>query len=165
MMLTSCECVALALDHKEAERVPLELGGTPATSMHVSSVYRLRQALRLDPPGTPVKVVEPFQMLGEIKPDLLDAVGADVVPLGSRKTFFGFMNEGWQPWTFWEDTPLLVPEGFNTEPEPNGDVRDGQGLCAVSASVTSPWRPPAIRPLSRFFLLFGTVTSTSRGML
>lgn len=121
-MLTSRERVALALDHQEPDRVPLDLGGSPATSMHVSSVYLLRQALKLDPPGTPVKVVEPFQMLGEIKPDLLEAVGADVVPLSSLKTFFGFMNEGWKPWTFWDGTPLLVPEDFNTQPDPNGDI-------------------------------------------
>jgi hypothetical protein len=33
--------------------------------MHVSIVYKLRQAQGLDAPGTPVKVVEPYQMLGE----------------------------------------------------------------------------------------------------
>ena len=38
-----------------------------------------RQALKLDPPGTPVKVIDVFQMLGEIKPDLQAAVGGDVV--------------------------------------------------------------------------------------
>ena len=38
-----------------------------------------RQALGLDEPGTPVKVIEPYQMLGEIAPDLADALGVDVV--------------------------------------------------------------------------------------
>jgi hypothetical protein len=90
--------------------------------MHVSSVYLLRQALKLDPPGTPVKVVEPYQMLGEIKPDLMDALGVDVVGLSGPRTMFGFRNEGWKPWTLFDGTPVLVPEGFNTEPEPNGDI-------------------------------------------
>ncbi len=121
-MLTSRERVALALDHKEPDRVPLDLGGSAVTGMHVSSVYKLRQALRLDPPGTPVKVIEPYQMLGEIKPDLMDALGVDVVPLESLKTLFGFKKEGWKPWTLFDGTPVLVPEGFNTEPEPNGDI-------------------------------------------
>ena len=62
--------------------MPLDLGASPVTGMHVSSVYQLRQALGLDPPGTPVKVVEPYQMLGEIAPDLQDALGVDVVGLG-----------------------------------------------------------------------------------
>jgi len=102
--------------------VPLDLGGSPVTGMHVSSVYLLRQALKLDPPGTPVKGVEPYQMLGEIKPDLMDALGVDVVGLSGPRTMFGFRNEGWKPWTLFDGTPVLVPEGFNTEPEPNGDI-------------------------------------------
>ncbi|NOZ27945.1 MAG: methyltransferase [Chloroflexi bacterium] len=120
--MTSRERVALSLNHQEPDRVPLDLGGSAVTGMHVSSVYQLRQALKLDPPGTPVKVVEPYQMLGEIKPDLMDALGVDVVPLESPRTMFGFKKEGWKPWTFFDGTPVLVPEGFNTDPEPNGDI-------------------------------------------
>ncbi len=120
--MNSRERVTLALNHHEPDRVPLDLGATAVTGMHVSSVYALRQALRLDPPGTPVKVVEPYQMLGEIQPDLLDAVGGDIVGLGGTKTFFGFRNEGWKPWTFFDGTPVLVPEAFNTEPEPDGSI-------------------------------------------
>jgi hypothetical protein len=121
-MLTSRERVALALSHQEADRVPVDLGGSPTTGMQASAVYQLRQALKLDPPGTPIKVVEPYQMLGEIKPDLMNALGLDVVGLGSPRTMFGFENKGWKPWTFTDGTPLLVPEAFNTEPEPNGDI-------------------------------------------
>jgi len=120
--MNSRERVTLALNHREPDRVPLDLGATAVTGMHVSSVYALRQALKLDPPGTPVKVVEPYQMLGEIQPDLLDAVGGDIVGLGGTKTFFGFRNEGWKPWTFFDGTPVLVPEAFNTDPEPDGSI-------------------------------------------
>ena len=120
--MTSRERVALALNHQEPDKVPLDLGGSGVTSMHVSSVYLLRQALGLDAPGTPVKVVEPYQMLGEIKPDLMDAIGVDVIPLSGQKTMFGFKNENWKPWTTFDGTPVLVPEGFNTDPEANGDI-------------------------------------------
>ena len=90
--------------------------------MHVSSVYKLRQALKLDPPGTPVKVTEPYQMLGEIAPDLQDALGVDVVGLGGRTRCSASSFEDWKPWTTFDGTPVLVPGGFNTEPEPNGDI-------------------------------------------
>jgi hypothetical protein len=90
--------------------------------MHVSTVYRLRQALGLDKPGTPVKVIEPFQMLGEIKPDLMAALGIDVVVLAGSGTSFGFKLEGWKEWTSFDGTPTLVPGGFNTIPEPEGDL-------------------------------------------
>ena len=112
---TSRERVELALRHVEADRVPLDLGGGPVTGIHVSSLYRLRQALGLDAPGTPVKVIEPFQMLGEVEPDLVDALGADVVGVGLRANFFGFANEDWKPWTTFDGTPVLVPGRFNTD--------------------------------------------------
>jgi hypothetical protein len=120
--MNSRERVQLALNHHEPDRVPLDLGATPVTGMHVQSVYRLRQALGLDPPGTPVKIVEPYQSLGEIKPDLIDTLGVDVVGVGSPRTMFGFENMGWKPWIAFDSTPVLVPEGYNTDPEPNGDI-------------------------------------------
>ncbi len=120
--MTSRERVNLTINHKEPDKIPLDLGGSAVTGMHVSSVYLLRQALKLDALGTPVKVIEPYQMLGEIKPDLIDALGVDIVPLVGQKTMFGFKNEGWKPWTTFDGTPVLVPEGFNTDPEQNGDI-------------------------------------------
>jgi hypothetical protein len=120
--MNSRERVNLALNHVEPDLVPLDLGASATTGMHVSSVYKLRQALHLDAPATPVKVVEPYQMLGEIAPDLIDALGIDVVGLGSTKTLFGFENASWKPWTTFDGTPVLVPQGFNTQPEPNGDI-------------------------------------------
>jgi hypothetical protein len=121
-MLSSRERVTLALNHKEADRVPVDLGASPVSGMHVSVVYKLRQALGLDKPGTPVKVVEPYQMLGETKLDLLEALGCDAIGLWGANNMFGFRNEGWKPWSLSDGTPLLVPGAFNTEPEPNGDL-------------------------------------------
>jgi len=120
--MKSRERVTLALSHSEPDRVPLDLGGSNVTGMHVSTVYALRQALGLDPPGTPVKVVEPYQMLGEIAPDLMEAVGVDVVVLRNVATKFGFKNRGWKPWRLFDGTPVLVPEGFNTEPDAKGNI-------------------------------------------
>jgi hypothetical protein len=120
--MNSRERVNKALSHENPDYVPLDLGASAVTGMHVSSVYQLRQALGLDPPGTPVKVTEPYQMLGEIGLDLVEALGVDVVGLGGTRNFFGFENEGWKPWTLFDGTPVLVPGAFNTEPEPNGDI-------------------------------------------
>jgi len=107
--------------------------------MHVSTVYLLRQALKLDSPGTPVKVVEPLQMLGEIAPDLRDALNVDTVGLGGPYNIFGYKNEGWKPWTLFDGTPVLVPELFNTEPDENGDIlMYAQGDKSMPASAKMP---------------------------
>ena len=121
-MITSRERVNLALNHEEPDRIPLDIGACAGTGIHVNILYRLRQALKLDSPGTPVKVVEPYQMLGEIDTDLMDTLGIDVIGLGGTRTLFGFKNEDWKPWTTFDGTPVLVPEGFNTKAEPNGDI-------------------------------------------
>lgn len=119
-MLSSRERVRKTLNHQEPDRVPLDLGSAPTTGMHISSVYLLRQALHLDPPGTPVKVIEPYQLLGEIAPDLQVALGVDVIGVSPLTNLFGYRNEGWKPWQLPDGTPALVPENFNTEPEPDG---------------------------------------------
>jgi len=120
--MNSRERVALALSHQEPDRIPFDLGGSSVTGMHVSTVYRLRQALGLDPPGTPVKVIRPYLMLGEIKPDLVETLGIDVVPLAGTGNMFGFRDEGWKDWMTFDGTPVLVHGDFNTQPEPNGDL-------------------------------------------
>ncbi len=120
--MNSRQRVEAALNHQQPDHVPLDLGASTVTGMQVSSVYKLRQALKLDPPGTPVKVNEPYQMLGEIAPDLQDALGVDMVALARPTTMFGFKNEDWKPWTTFDGTPVLVPGKFNTDPESNGDI-------------------------------------------
>ena len=79
--MNSRERIAAACAHTEPDKLPVDFGGGFQTGIHVSMVYQLRQALGLDPPGTPVKVVEIYQMLGEIAPDLRDALGIDTVSL------------------------------------------------------------------------------------
>jgi hypothetical protein len=120
--MNSRERVNWALQHRAPDLVPLDLGGSAVTGITASSLYLLRQALKIDPPGTPVKVIEPYQMLGEIQQDLMDNLGIDVVQLSSPRTMFGFRNENWKPWKLFDGTPVLVPEGFNTIPEPNGEI-------------------------------------------
>jgi len=120
--MNSRQRVETALDHRQPDVVPLDLGASPVTGMHASSVYLLRQALGLDPAGVPVKVVEPYQMLGEIDASLIEALGVDVVPLSGPKTMFGFENKDWKRWTLFDGTPVLVPEAFNTEPDAGGDI-------------------------------------------
>ena len=107
--------------------------------MHVTTVYRLRQAFGLDSPDTPVKVSDLLMLTGMIEPDLRAALGVDTITLPPLRNRFGFPNAGWKPWTFFDGTPLLVPGLFNTEPEPNGDIlMYPQGDRSVPASARMP---------------------------
>jgi hypothetical protein len=119
-MTTSRERLDRTLRRVPADRIPVDLGGTSVTGVHVRIVEKLRQALGL--PDQPVKVIEPYQMLGELDEALCDALGVDVIGLSARTNMFGFENKGWREFrTFWGQV-VLVPEGFQTSVDENGDL-------------------------------------------
>ncbi|MFN2117706.1 MAG: uroporphyrinogen decarboxylase family protein [Candidatus Promineifilaceae bacterium] len=142
--MNSRERVRTALNHQEPDQIPLDLGAGFQTGMHVQMVYKLRQALQLDPPGTPVKIIEPYQNLGEIKMDLLEAVSGDVVGVNPPATMFGYKCENWKEWEYFDGTPVLVPEYYNTKPEPDGSI-----LMWPEGDTSVP--PSAIMPRDTYF--------------
>jgi hypothetical protein len=121
--MTSRERIAAACAHAKPDRLPVDFGGGFQTGIHVSLVFKLRQALGLDPPDTPVRIVEPYQMLGEIAPDLAAALGVDTVSLHGTGTMFGYPQTAFKAWRLADGTPVLVPVDFNTVYEPNGGLR------------------------------------------
>ena len=138
-VMTGRERVLKALNYEPVDRVPVDLGGTVTSGAQVSVVANVRQALGLDKLGEPVKVVDPYQMLGEVAADLRDMLGIDTVNLLGPKCHFGFANTDWKPWRTFDGTDVLVPGGFNIEPEPNGDILQyPQGDKTVPASARMP---------------------------
>ena len=136
---TGRERVLRALNFEPVDRIPVDLGGHACSGAHVSVVANLRRALGLDKPGDRVKVVEPYQMLGEIDADLRAALGIDVVNLPNPKNMFGFENADWKPWRTFDGTDVLVPAKFNTDPEPSGDIlMYPEGDKSVAASARMP---------------------------
>jgi hypothetical protein len=116
---TRSDLVRKALAH-ESGRIPIDFGSTAVSGIHVSSVELLRDHYGLD--KRPVRVCEPYQMLGEVEEDLADAMGIDTVSVVPHKTLFGFPNENYKEFqTPWGQV-VLVSEHFNTRVEPNGDV-------------------------------------------
>ncbi|HBY62329.1 MAG TPA: methyltransferase, partial [Solibacterales bacterium] len=83
-------------------------------------VDALRRHFGLDP--GPVKVHEPYQMLGLVEADLQEALGLDVEGTFPRKTLFGFANEGWKEWRMPGGLVVAVPREFNTTVAENGDI-------------------------------------------
>jgi len=109
-----------ALNHETPNRVPLDFGATPVTGMHVSCVAELRRHYGLE--QRPVKIHEPYQMLGWLDADLQEAIGVDFDSVWGRTTIFGFENRDWTPWRTPWGQEVLVSAQFRTKEEPNGDV-------------------------------------------
>jgi hypothetical protein len=108
-----------ALHHRQPDRIPIDFGSTSVTGIHVECVAALREHYGLE--KRPVKIHEPYQMLGLIEEDLRLAMGIDTVGVFPRKTMFGFPAESWKEWNF-RGLDVLVPEDFRVHAEPNGDL-------------------------------------------
>ncbi|MCY2953208.1 MAG: methyltransferase [Planctomycetota bacterium] len=119
--MNSRERLLAALNHQQPDRVPVDFGSTAVTGIHVSVVTRLRRAV-LGDGDYRVKVIEPYQMLGEVDEELRKALGIDVIGIAPRKTLFGFENKNFKPFTMFDGTEVLVPENFNTTADTNGDL-------------------------------------------
>jgi len=118
--MTSKERIKHTLNHKSPDRVSVDFGSTAVTGMHVTCVAGLRRHYGLE--ERPVKVCEPYQMLGEIEEDLLNALGIDTVALPAASTIFGFRNENWKEFKAPWGQRLLVSEHFNVTEDSNGDL-------------------------------------------
>ena len=119
-VLASRERVLTALSHRQSDRIPIDLGGTPVTGFHVSCVAALRDYFGLE--KRLVKVFEPYQMLGVVDEDLQQALGVDVERISRPKTFFGFRNRDWRPWRMPDGLEVLVSEEFRITHDANGDI-------------------------------------------
>jgi uroporphyrinogen-III decarboxylase len=109
-----------ALNHETPDRVPVDFGSTATTGVHISCVAALRDYYGLE--KRPVKVSEPYQMLGWIDDDLKDVMGIDTEGLYPHKTLFGFPNENWREFRLPWGQDVLVSEHFQTTVDANGDL-------------------------------------------
>lgn len=139
--MTGRECLIASLNHKEPDRIPIDFGGTSVTGMHASCVAALRDYYGLE--KRPVRIHEPFQMLGMLDDDLRTAMGLDVVGVFPRNTMFGFPAENWKSWNF-NGLEVLVPGNFNVTKNKNGDT-----LIYPDGDTTVP--PSGKMPLGGYF--------------
>lgn len=112
--MKSKEKLINALEHKTGE-LPVDFGSTAVTGIHCSCVEKLRDYYGLE--KHPIKIIEPYQMLGFIEDDLKEAMGIDTTCIFSPKTMFGFRNENWKEFKTPWNQAVLVGEKFNTKNE------------------------------------------------
>ncbi len=135
--MTKKERTNCALNHKSPDRIAVDFGSTAVTGMHVTCIAELRKLYGLE--DRPVKVSEPYQMLGELEDDLLDALGVDTIALPPPGTIFGFRNENWKEFKAPWGQSLLVSEHFNTTIDKKGDLLIyPEGDTTVSPSGRMP---------------------------
>ena len=79
---SSRERVQAALDHREPDRIPFDLGGSRMTGIHVRAYGALRAALGLA--EVDIRIGDLTQQLAEVDTDVMDRLGCDVRVVGPR---------------------------------------------------------------------------------
>ena len=118
--MISRERVKLAINHKEADRIPLDLGSTLVTGIQASIYAKLKNALGISK-GL-VKVYDPFQMLAEVEDEVKQLLGVDTYGIQLPVTLFGYRNENWKRFKMFDGTEVLISGNFEYDVLENGDI-------------------------------------------
>jgi len=132
-MMTGKERIQTVLSHREADRIALDFGAAPVTGIHVKMIAEFRRHYGLE--DRPVKVIEPFQMLGEVDNELKEIWNVDIIGVGGRSDMFGHPQEAFEearmPW----GQTVLLPKSFKMKKE-NGNIYvfpQGDDSCSPTA--------------------------------
>lgn len=83
--MTSKERLLQTLDHREPDRIPLDLGSTQVTGIHAAAYRHLREVLGL--PSVEPRLCDTIQQLASLDEDVVERLGVDVrglFPLNSH---------------------------------------------------------------------------------
>jgi len=102
--MTSRERILAALDHRQAERVPVDFGAHRSSGIMAIAYRRLREHLGL--PKKPIRVYDMIQQLAVIDEDVLERFGVDAIEMGR-----GFCQEDrdWKEWVLPDGNECVIP--------------------------------------------------------
>jgi uroporphyrinogen decarboxylase len=118
--MNSRQRVRTALAHREPDRVPIDLGGTPVTGISAIAYPRLGEYLGLK--REPVRVADIILQLAEVEEPLRRRLGVDVIGLPLLEPLPGVRNTRWKPWTLPDGSPAQISADFAPEVTAAGDV-------------------------------------------
>ena len=112
------ERVVAALNHHQPDKIPLDLGATSCSTLHVSCVEQLREHYKL--PKESVTTLAISFMTAIIPPELADKMGVDTVAAITRGGSFGMPREDYKLWTTPWGQQVWVPGLFSPTPDGEG---------------------------------------------
>ena len=141
--MTSKERIQCALQHKAPDTVPTDFGGTAVTGIHCRIIELLRKHYGLE--ERPVKISDPFQMLGEIDADLLEIIPSDVIGVYGEKDVFSINQEEFHVQKTSWGQEVLIAKGIDLSPHKDGSVY-------VYAAGDKSYPPSAVMPEGCYFI-------------
>jgi len=143
MTMTPRERLKKTLNHEIPDRLCVDMGAGGQTGIGAVALHHLNRAL-LPGYNDKIRIIEPYQMLGEVEEPLREKLQLDVVGVHGLSNLFGIKNENWKSFTMPEGTEVLVPGDFNY-------TRDGGGAYLIYPEGDYSVPPSAKMPDSGYF--------------
>lgn len=127
--MTSRERVLAAINHREPDRVPLDLSATPSSGISAIAYSNLLNHIgRTD---LPVRIYDVVQQLAQPDMSVLDMVGADVLDIGQS---FNETAADWYAITLANGAPARYPVWYRPVQQPDGSFLtfDNNGTRVLS---------------------------------
>lgn len=129
--MNSRQRVRLALEHKEADMLPIDFGAMRSTGISAIAYNKLKEHLGVN--KYPTKVYDIFQQLAEPDEEVSSIMGADVVQLHRYAPAFGINIADWREGELQDSSKCLYPKDFNpvVNAKGNMEIFSGDTLIAV----------------------------------
>jgi len=133
--MNSRERILAAIEHRQPDKVPVDLGATPSSGISAIAYGNLKKHLGLTQGGT--LVYDVVQQLAQPEDALLDRFNIDVVDIGRA---FNTEAAAWQPTTLMDGQSALYPAWFHPERQADGSfiarMPDGLDIAHMPARGT-----------------------------
>ena len=96
--MNSRDRVTAAVNHREPDRVPIDLDGMRSTGIMAVAYNRLKAYLGIT--GGETRLYDLTQQLAQPEPLILERFAVDVLPLGRAPMGLDVTNPAWKPWAF-----------------------------------------------------------------
>lgn len=133
--MTSRERVLAAIEHREPDRVPVDLGSTPSSGISAIAYGNFKRHLGLTAGRT--RVYDVVQQLAQPEDAILDRCGIDVVDIGRT---FNRNDDAWYDIRLGDGQPAQYPAWFHPERQPDGSwlarLPDGTAIAHMPVGGT-----------------------------
>ncbi|GMQ57376.1 uroporphyrinogen decarboxylase family protein [Vallitalea sediminicola] len=113
--MTSRERILAAINHKQPDKVPIDLGATPSSNISAIAYNNLKKKLDIKKGHT--RVYDVVQQVVVPEDQILDRFSVDVVDLGR---VYNNKDEDWYDYTLADGSTAQYPKWFQPKKEVNG---------------------------------------------
>jgi len=133
--MTCRQRVLASMDHREPDRVPVDLGATPSSGISTIAYNRLTKFLGI--PNGHNRIYDVVQQLAQPEDVVIDRLGVDVLDIGRT---FNTADADWHAVTLSDGSTAEYPRWFAPQREPDGSYSakdtDGTRIASMPAGAT-----------------------------